>query len=269
MRRITAIILFILLLSSLVPVLAEPLGNSSVTVKPHNEAVNVRSGPGTEYTILGTLPLGTSVLVLGRSNFDDQSTCSSQWLQVLVAEDFDGWVNVCGVEGSNYPFALPDLLAFRVTEAAFPVLESEAQPVAEITGDESPIQYEIFATTTKGEIVVRDAPGLGNTVIGKIPAGAHVEMLQQTASGSWIKVRYRGVEGWVFRAGVYVTDFQNGLPLYFPPAPPPNLTEEDIENGVLTSSGTTCQMRQVTYQSYIGPGPNDYTTAYTYRPVCR
>lgn len=212
------------------------LADYGITVKS-NEALIIRSGPGTEYTVLGTLEPNTSVLALGRNNYSVDSSCSEQWINVLIVEGFDGWITACTLEGDSFPFEDRPLTNLQIVEPTFPILVGNEPQIAVIEGEPSPIEFPNFATWTQGELVVRQQPGLGNTPLGIVPAGETVEMIQQLASGAWVQIRYRGVVGWVLRENLHIGPLQEGLPIYVPPPPSEEIYADDIdERGVMVDA---------------------------------
>jgi hypothetical protein len=49
------------------------------------EAIRIRSGPGTDYEAIGALAAGACITILGRSQ-------DSSWVYIATADDFTGWV---------------------------------------------------------------------------------------------------------------------------------------------------------------------------------
>jgi hypothetical protein len=81
------------------PATATPAG-------PHISAstgVNIRSGPGTNYSILGQLSAGQSLPVSGQND-------SATWWQVTLPDGAFGWVSASVVEAHG-PFAVPIVAA--------------------------------------------------------------------------------------------------------------------------------------------------------------
>jgi hypothetical protein len=57
-------------------------------------AVNIRSGPGINYTIIGTLNADTLMPIVGRN-------ADASWWQIKIANDTTGWVSAAVVSASN------------------------------------------------------------------------------------------------------------------------------------------------------------------------
>ncbi|MEW5957535.1 MAG: SH3 domain-containing protein [Chloroflexota bacterium] len=62
--------------------------------------VNVRSGPGTNYPVIGSLPPGVSVAVVGRNE-------GSTWWQIQGPDGSTGWVAGAVVQASNVGAGIP------------------------------------------------------------------------------------------------------------------------------------------------------------------
>jgi hypothetical protein len=80
--------------SGAVVVTPEVAAGSCTAVSNTNSAVNVRSGPGTQYAIVGSLPIGQSFPVLGQ-------LAGGGWYQVSLNNGGSGWVSatVARLEG--------------------------------------------------------------------------------------------------------------------------------------------------------------------------
>ncbi len=128
--RLPAILLCALLLASAVsaqdlppaepPVPAIPglpASLSGVGATPISRNVNIRSGPGVDYTVLRRLVVGDSLDVVGTNGFDIERSCVGDfdatldmWLQVQFAEQ-RGWIAYCTVTVTGDLSRLPDQTA--------------------------------------------------------------------------------------------------------------------------------------------------------------
>ncbi len=81
--------------------------------------VNIRSGPGINYAVLGTLNADTPVPIVGRN-------ADTSWWQIKISGDATGWVSNAVVSASNTE-------GVPVTQASAPPVESAPvpQPVAD------------------------------------------------------------------------------------------------------------------------------------------
>jgi hypothetical protein len=108
----------------------QPTGDNStpagpvVRVNEDNDFINVRSGPGTEYTAIGVLNAGDLVSAYGR-------TAGGTWVQISFSEGEDGigWVYsplVTLVSGGDLPLVEPPATATPlVTSTIDPTLASQ------------------------------------------------------------------------------------------------------------------------------------------------
>jgi uncharacterized protein YraI len=193
--RILVPLLVVMLAVPLAATLAQE-GGVTATAK---SGLQIRSGAGTGYASLGTVPIGTTAPVLGRNAGGD-------WLLVEY-ESVRGWVAgwLATVSG--------DLNAVPVTD--------------EVIG--SPVWV-----TTQTAVKMRSGPGLEYDELGSgVPSLVNLPMLGRTADSAWFLVEYGGARGWV--AGwlcwingdlslVPITD-EAGTPGEAPPAPSPPTPE--------------------------------------------
>jgi uncharacterized protein YraI len=124
-----------------------------------DDNVNLRTGPGTRYSVITKLAGGTKLEVIGEED---------GWYRVATAKGTVGWV----VE--EY---------FRVGSSGSP------------TGD-SQQSRGVVANIIDDGVNLRSGPGTGYESLGKLGAEVQVEVLGR--EGSWYKVRSpRGTVGWV------------------------------------------------------------------------
>lgn len=163
------------------------------------EAINVRSGPGIEYTIRGVAQDGT-LDVTGRNDFDPARPCRN------FEADLDMWVRVdlFGIEGWMARCIVPiegDLAVVPVVEPADPRLIADvSRGTSEVTelGD-APVGIPyIVATTRERRINLRAAPSLEADVLGVVSVeGLYV--VGSNEDGSWAQVFTNGQFGWMAR----------------------------------------------------------------------
>ncbi len=231
--------------------LAAAQDNEEVTVSP---VVNARSGPGFEYTIRGSLPMGQQEgIATGRTDYPADFRCTTNyrinnkaWLRVDLGEGIEGWVNLCQVRTFG-----PDPLTLPVVTAAQPVLRNDARTVPVIQGEDSPVgNPALVVEVLRGGVIVRALPDLRGTPLGQVPTGHRVEMLSKLYDGSWIRILYKGVAGWV--AGFMLNTSPEqlaGVPNYVAPPPPEGSFVRVEKNGditVLLGNGTTCWVELMT-----------------------
>ncbi len=145
--------------------------------------VNVRSGPGTEYEIVGQLSSGSEASINGRS--DDES----DWLRIGF-RGVEGWVAYFTVtilgETTDLPVVSPRLTLDNpiVRPAPTPTVI----PVA-ASGD-------VFVTTYR-RVNVRRGPGTEYTVFGSLDTGHSADVIGRTTDDEWLRIDFEGEEGWV------------------------------------------------------------------------
>lgn len=127
-------------------------------------AANVRSGPGTTYTVVAVVTQGQQVALLGRNS-------DSSWVQIRLADGTVGWTNASLVQ-SNIPIS------------SLPVVgDAPATP---------------SAVVSVGALNVRIGPGTSFGVITVVFRGQTVALVGRNNSASWVQVRLSsGTVGWV------------------------------------------------------------------------
>ncbi len=210
--RVRTVVVITLVVLMLLPVTltAQAQGEESVpvTITPLEEAVNVRSGPGPEFMIRGTLYPGFSLTATGRTDFPTDFTCSGveaydaqAWLRVDLVEGVEGWVNLCVVEVTGDYTALP------VAVPAFPVLIDAAE-FPQLTAEGWTPEHPEFAVELSATVIVHEYPTLGSAILGVIQASETVEVLAVSDPTGWLKIRYGETEGWIVSFVVALTEDQ-------------------------------------------------------------
>lgn len=125
-----------------------------------NTDVNLRSGPGTSYSIIQLVPQGTALTATGASN--------GSWTPVTVG----------GKSGYMWGAYLT---------ATGPTTSTAATSTA--TG----------SATATGDVNVRSGPGTSYTIVGVATQGTKVATTGKT-SGGWTEVVWSGVNRWIYSA---------------------------------------------------------------------
>ncbi len=145
--------------------------------------VNVRSGPGFQYGVIGSLPFGAWVQPLARNLAGD-------WILIAYINT-QGWVQ-------------QDLIEWRLNVAALPVIEDERP-----TAIPRPREYyvtPIAATHTpnanwvrfgRDGVYVRSGPGMGYAPVGWLYTGDVVDAVGRDAPLDWVLVRHGDGYGWI------------------------------------------------------------------------
>ena len=157
------------------PVVAEPAPPASVEPAPPTgsgptatalDAINVRSGPGTNYPSYGVAPAGSTAPVVGVST-------DGGWWQISVSPD-NIPEGVAWVSGDYV----------SVTDAAsVPVVEAPAPPT-EIPPSEPPAEGSAYGIAID-TINVRSGPGNEYASYGVVSPGASAPIIGRSEDGSW------------------------------------------------------------------------------------
>lgn len=230
MRRVITVGIVAALMLPLMLAISPVAADTGVTAAPAEEAVTVRSGPGVQYSIRGTLEVGFELPVTGHTGFDDDFECTGDpveynaaWLRVDIVEGIEGWVSYCAVDVTGDVFDTP------VAVPAFPILLEVIAGLPTLTAEGWTPSNPGFASLLVTAVLVYEVPTLGSVMLGKIEAGAVVELLAVATNGSWFKVRYGAVVGWIPAYLMIVSAEQNaglekvGLEEFFE-----NLIEEKV-----------------------------------------
>lgn len=185
---------------------------------PADQALRVRSGPGTGATVIGEFSAGAcGVRLVGR--------CEGDWCQMALGTK-SGWVDTRHIGIYEVPAGTADRApaAGERTTATAPagLLQWPASPPPSPPPAGSATRYGLAgpAPTPRHRQVedgsrrsdpgscvarverwdtlrIRSGPGTGHDEIGRIPAGAcHVERAGG-CRGDWCRVAWRGRSGWV------------------------------------------------------------------------
>jgi uncharacterized protein YgiM (DUF1202 family) len=156
---------------------APPVSGTAVVA---TGALNVRSGPGVNYTVLTAVTYGQTVTLLGRNQ-------AATWAQIRLANGTVGWVNA-------------SLLQMSVSVNSLPVTESGLAAAT--------------AVVNTYALNVRSGPGVGYGVVAVASQGQHVTLLGRNSAGSWAQIRLaNGRVGWVNASFLQPSVAINSLPI--------------------------------------------------------
>lgn len=152
------------------------------------QTINVRSGPGTQFEIVGQLAEGDIVPVNGRESEE------SRWYRVTLPDGQEGWV-------SSYTVMLdtpPDDI-----------------PVVEPDGEATDTSTVLI--TTFGRVNVRSGPGINYDVIGQLDVDEEAHALaRNNIRNDWLYIEHDLVSGWVAYFTVNVDGDATTLPVRVP-----------------------------------------------------
>lgn len=159
--------------------------------------VNVRSGPGTQYDIIGQLNSSNEVQITGRS--DDESN----WLRIGF-EGREGWVAYFTVSVIGNTELLPIVSPRGGQE--IPLVQATSIP-ANLRAISN-----IFVTTYR-IVNVRSGPGTEYLSIGRLQPGSSTDVTGRSGDNEWLRVRYLDMEGWVAYFVVSLTGSLENIPI--------------------------------------------------------
>ncbi len=140
-----------------------------------SSVLNVRSGPGISYSVVGKVFDGDKVVVLEQG---------STWDKIQI-EDITGWVKNAYLIMDN-------------ATGVYRVVESVKEDV-----------YKLVSVSSK--LNVRNGPGTSYDIVGKLDNGAKVKIVD--TNNKWDKIQYNDIEGWVLSEYLYVSQIINTDPL--------------------------------------------------------
>jgi GH25 family lysozyme M1 (1,4-beta-N-acetylmuramidase)/uncharacterized protein YgiM (DUF1202 family) len=141
-------------------------------------ALNVRQGPSTDETVIGSLPFNSVVKALEKN---DDGT----WIKIIrVSDNLTGWCFASFLELTDPPDG------------------GEPPPVSEPKN-----WYQVKAFTLN----VRSGPSASDEKVGSLSQGQIVVKLEANEDGSWVRIlRFDGLVGWC--AVSYLTDLGTTAP---------------------------------------------------------
>ncbi|MEM7332725.1 MAG: SH3 domain-containing protein [Chloroflexota bacterium] len=199
---------------SSLPVVATPTLAASAVVA--TGALNVRSGPGVNYSVLTAVSYGDSLSLLGRVS-------NNSWVKVQLGSGQQGWVNT-------------GLISANVTISSLPIVDSPAEPEPAV-----PVAPNAL-------LALRSGPSLNDTVVGHVFQGQRVKALARNDNSSWIKVRIieSGIEGWISATNVQLSVSLDSLPIQF--------GSETVSPPTTSPTGLTAVVATGALNMRTGPG---------------
>ncbi len=155
--------------------------------------VNVRSGPGTEYTILGQARSGDALDITGR-------TADNRWLRVNFNGQ-EGWASATLFSVTGDVATAPESVAGTSAVLRQPASTSGS------TGTTSSIPAGAVSVITRVNANLRAAPSSSSDLLGVIPFSTTLEVLARSETNNWVQVTYDGKTGWVSSGLLF---FQSG-----------------------------------------------------------
>lgn len=162
------------------------------------QTVNVRSGPGTQFEVVGRLTEGDTVPVLGRESD------MTRWLYVPVPEtEVEGWVAVFTV----------------TTNGGLEALEVIDMTAPGNTGGEPEVEPDGVQVIAFGRVNVRSGPSITYTVVGQLEIEDEAPVTARSNyNNDWLYIENEEVSGWVAYFTVTVRGSIDDLPVLIPDA---------------------------------------------------
>lgn len=205
-----AVCLFASLTTLIVVTTTAQMQNDEIVAQAYR-TVNVRSGPSTQYDIIGQLNSGDEVRITGRSDEE------SNWLRIDFGEK-EGWV------------------AYFTVTVIGPV---DNLPVVEALADRSGAPTQISATpmVERGNtfvsvfrrVNVRSGPGMEYRRLGILEPGSSADVKGRTEDDEWLEITYNGQLGWVAYFVVSVTGDLDSVDVASVPLTAATRTPPEIE----------------------------------------
>lgn len=159
-------------------------------------ALNIRSGPGAQYSSIGVLSGGTETRIIGRTRD------WSWWL--LETSLGNGWANAMYVivrgDTRNVPYVAPGTTAPATNEQP-----GETSPEPELA---SPV-----AIVNTGALNIRSGPNSSFSSLGSVYAGAKLPIIGQSPDRGWWFVQSPFGNGWISKAFCYTTGSTSAVPV--------------------------------------------------------
>ena len=143
-------------------------------------ALNVRSGAGTSYSVIGSLSNGANVEIV---------ETSGSWYKIKY--------------GSGYGYVSKDY----VTVSSSSNSNSSSSGSTSNSGSSTTTTTQSGTIKVSGALNVRSGAGTSYSVIGSLSNGANVEIVE--TSGSWYKIKYGSGYGYVSKDYVTVSSSSN------------------------------------------------------------
>lgn len=156
-----------------------PLADSPAAPEPPvpvapGAVLNLRSGPGTNYPVTGSVYQGLQVNAVGRN-------AASTWLKVRLSDGQEGWIAAQYVQ-------------LTVPIGNLPIMDGSTPA----SNPATPVPVANSATVSTGAANVRSGPGIGYGIVTVANQGQVVSMLARNSISSWVKIQIgSGTHGWI------------------------------------------------------------------------
>ncbi len=182
--------LLVMLVAAALPALAQ---GPDATVRP--DALNMRSGPGSQYSVVVKLSRGAPLTLLARDDVGGNGI----WVWARTAEGVEGWVS------SDYLDIRSDLDLGTLPVRAAPDSLGETAPAADQSAEQPAAQPASsfpegtgIPAQTINSVNLRSGPGTSYQILVTLPGGTSVLLQGRDATTTWIFLSTNGQQGWVY-----------------------------------------------------------------------
>ncbi len=188
-----------------------------------NTIVNVRSGPGVNFDVLGQVEPENSYQALSKDE-------TGQWWEIDIGGSQAGWIAnefIVQPEGETVQVASTD--AGNETAANSVTVEAASAPAAPV---EAPAAPEFASVRATQMVNLRGGPGTSYPVMGQINPGTYYKILGKTEQSDWWQVEMGdGQPGWVIGQLVSTSGDTGAVAVAeIPEAPAAPVAEAPAEN---------------------------------------
>lgn len=205
MRRLTALtvfIAFVVVLAPAVHIQAQDGSNASTTYQ-----LNMRTGAGTNYAIVTTLPAGAPLILEARN-------ADTSWVLGHTLDNaFRGWL------ASLYLRYQPGFTAAGLPVST-EIVSTPEQPTSQAESSEATPPQQAMSTggvgaTTNYQMNVRSGPGTNFSGLGKIPANVGLVLEARNSDASWVLGHTEDgtIRGWIAALYLRFTVSATSLPV--------------------------------------------------------
>lgn len=158
------------------------------------DTINVRSGPGSEYSVIGSFPINTRLSIIGRNPIGDRLLVTDGTLRGWVASRYVGW-SEADMPLGNIPVTGEVIGSAPQPEAAAPAATSA--PATTNTGGTAPVGDGTPGRTLAGTLNLRTGPGGEYETLAQLGLNTNILIIGRNNIGNWLLVNTGTIRGWV------------------------------------------------------------------------
>jgi uncharacterized protein YraI len=188
--RVSALAAVMALLFTVFTAVGFAQGTSSPVLVVNTGALNVRTGPGPQFSVVTVVRGGTTLPVLGFSSDLDN------WYLVSSAAG-NGWVDVSfTLPRGDFSF-VPGISVEMAAESSTSTPQTVTIPGSTVTVP-VPQTGGAQSVVNTGRLNVRSGPGPQYSIITSVPGGTSLPTVATNSDGSWLLVEGAFGRGWVY-----------------------------------------------------------------------